>query len=79
MMVKPKLVAVREYGVTQIHFPHQNGNHYTLCGMDGADEYPLVDQSIVDVPRNARVNCRACISMFDVLKHFSEADVKRPR
>ena len=48
-----KYVAILAGGRIGIHAHSSNGNTATLCGMDGDDPHPAVDQKIVSVPANA--------------------------
>ena len=71
-----KIVAVLSQGEVGVHFPHFNGNSYTLCGLDGDDPNPLVDQIIVDVPVGAKVDCQTCIQIFEFVSGLSHQDIK---
>ena len=66
-----KYVAVKIDGVLNIHIPHKR-NYYTLCGLDGSDEY--VGQSVANVPRGAKVDCNDCLHIWEVCKSFTAKD-----
>lgn len=67
-----KYVAVKVEGVINVHLPHTDGNYYTLCGLDGADEW--VEQEIVGVPKGAKVDCVHCLRIWETCKEFSKKD-----
>lgn len=71
-----KFVAVKINGIVSVHLPHTNGNYYTLCGLDGSDEY--VGQEIVDVPIGAKVDCTDCLHIWEVCKLFTARDFVAP-
>lgn len=70
-MPKSDLIAIKRYGEIEIHFVHPTGNYASLCGMDGNDDSPSVDQVTVDLPSNAKVNCSECIRTFYFVKELS--------
>jgi len=72
-----KYVAVKIDDEIQIHLPHTTGNYYTLCGLDGADEAASVNQSTVNVPKGAKVNCVECLHIWELCKQFSAKDFER--
>ncbi len=77
MGIKNLLVAIVIAGELSIHMAGHNANYMTACGLDGADEYFSVAQSTVDVPPNARINCKDCLAIWENAKlykrsHFSD-------
>jgi len=69
-----KYVAILTGGVVKVHLPHTNGNYATLCGMDGDDPDPVVDQETVSVPKDAKVDCDDCIAIWSVCRQFTARD-----
>ncbi|MBP8055111.1 MAG: hypothetical protein KA314_04685 [Chloroflexi bacterium] len=69
-----KYVAIVTLGVVEIHLPHPDGNSATLCGLDGDDPHHSVQQTCVDVPKGAKVDCRLCWSIFRTCKDFTVRD-----
>lgn len=70
-----ELVTVVSCGEKYTHFPHWDGNYATLCCLDGDDENKQVDQKVVSTPRNARVNCRQCANIYNLISEYSEIDI----
>jgi len=75
-----KYVAVEIKGVISIHMPHDSGNYATLCGLDGDDPYPEVDQKVVPLPEDAKIDCLECFQLWNVSRKFGIDDfvAKRP-
>ena len=69
-----KFVAVKIDGEISVHMAHDTGNYYTLCGMDGNDDNPSVNQITVDVPEGAKINCGDCRSLFDACRLYRKND-----
>lgn len=72
-----ELVAVKVVDSVEVHFPDSSGNYATVCGLDGADDNFAVEQSLVELPKNAKVNCSACINIFDLCREYSEKSIER--
>jgi hypothetical protein len=73
--MEPKYVAVEIDGEISVHLPHQNGNWYTLCGIDGDD--PANSQYTVDVPEGAKVDCISCFRIWNVARKYRISDFQR--
>lgn len=71
-----KYVAILAGGRIGIHAHSSNGNTATLCGMDGDDPHPAVDQKIVSVPANAKIDCEQCQSIILQSLKYSKHDFK---
>ena len=76
-MKRLELVAIRTEGRLTIHFPHTTGNYATLCGMDGDDPSAEVDQAEVEIPKNAKVNCKDCIAIFDLTHEYDRSAITK--
>jgi hypothetical protein len=69
-----RYVAISQSGHVDIHLPHPTGNYATLCGMDGDDPDPMVDQVAVAVPRGAKVTCRECREIWQLARSYSHLE-----
>lgn len=69
-------IATTEGRITAItiHLPDTTGNHATLCGMDGNDPHPSVNQSSATAPARAKVNCPQCYALWKVAQQYTKAD-----
>jgi hypothetical protein len=72
-----KYVAILSDGIIEVHFPDVTGNYATLCGMDGNDDDPMVDQHPSRIPKGQKVNCKMCIGIYDVTHKYTEKDIDR--
>lgn len=72
-----KLITIKSLEITIVHLPHYNQTYATLCGLDGDDPDPSVDQTMVDTSPAAKVNCYTCIDMYDICRQFNERDLDR--
>jgi len=59
---------------TEIHFTGL-GNYATICGLDGDDPDPSVDQFPAKVPNGHKVNCRDCIAIFEEMHQYTSKDI----
>jgi hypothetical protein len=62
-------------GVLETHLPPASQNYATLCGMDGDDNDPGVDQHHAEP--GAKVDCIHCRAIFDRCSQFRTSDFKR--
>ncbi|TXH13767.1 MAG: hypothetical protein E6R03_10725 [Hyphomicrobiaceae bacterium] len=69
-----KYVAIEVLGKLEIHLPDVSGNYATLCGSDGDDPNDAVQQRMANVPKGAKVTCRACWNIFLVCSEFKVRD-----
>jgi hypothetical protein len=69
-----KYIAVLSGGVITVHLPHTTGAYATLCCLDGDDDNAAVDQQVVAVPENAKVNCGNCYAIWGVAQSYSWRD-----
>lgn len=70
-----KYVAVKMYDEISVHIPgNKTGNYYTLCGLDGADENPAVDQKTIDVPNGKKIDCDMCLAIWEMCQRYTKKD-----
>ena len=69
-----RYVAILSRGQITIHLPDTTGNCSTLCGLDGDDPHPMVDQIEIKVPNGVKVNCKDCYAIFQVASKYIESD-----
>lgn len=75
MTDKNRFVGVEADGVKRTHLPHPTGSHATLCGLDGDDPDPSVDQRPAKPGR--AVDCDECRMIFELCQEYSAKDFKR--
>ena len=69
-----KFVAIKIYDEVEIHATSPNGNHATLCGLDGDDPDAAVGQSTVDTPPNAKIDCSGCQQIILTARKYTKKD-----
>lgn len=71
------IVAIRCYGETLQHIDGRMGpgNYATLCGMDGDDDDPSVDQTIVEAI--GKIDCPDCIRIWQVCRNVPVSAISR--
>ena len=62
-------------GKITTHIPSENSNYATLCGLDGSDEHPTVNQKVVD--KKGKINCVACFEIWKQCLSYSPADFSK--
>jgi len=67
-------VAVVVDGQLSVHMKHPNGQWITACGLDGDDDHFSVNQSTVDVPFGAQIDCTDCLAIWENAKLYSRKD-----
>ncbi len=72
---KDKFIAIDCDGDIRIHFMDTTGNYATLCGLDGDDINPAVNQCLVKLPSKPLVNCLECIAIFVRTHEYSSYDI----
>ena len=60
-----------------VHLPHFTGDCDSLCGLDGDD--PTLGHKAWAAEPGAKVNCPACIRIFDMCRKVSERHLDRSR
>ena len=66
-------VAIKIGNEIDVHMaPNGVSDYDTACGIDGDDE--VLDQSVVPVPRGAKINCYACRSIWLAAQGYSSED-----
>lgn len=76
-MSAPK-IAILVDGIRQVHADSHNGNHATLCGLDGDDPDDSVRQSPASRPeRGEKITCPECRSIWETARLYRAADFPR--
>ena len=71
--MKRNLITVKVGDEVANHFPDISGNYATLCGMDGDDPTHEVGQETIPTPKNAKVNCRLCSSIYLLCREYPKS------
>ena len=71
-----KLVAIVCDGELKIHIPGCINDYATICGLDGDDPTPGVQQSTVAVPRGAKVDCEHCAMIWERCREYRKSAFK---
>lgn len=66
-----KYVAISTEGIVEVHAAGA-GEYASLCGLDGND--PSIEQSIVPLPENQKINCSQCRLLWTQWKQYKESD-----
>jgi hypothetical protein len=69
-----RYVAILHDGEIRVHIPDRTGNYATLCGMDGDDPDPMVDQMQVPVPPRKKIDCDDCFRLYMECKKYNLKD-----
>jgi hypothetical protein len=72
--MKKSLVTIIIDNEITVHLPHPTGIYLTLCGLDGDDPSPSVDQRSTNTVKGSKVNSSDCRAIFDVAHQYSEKD-----
>lgn len=70
-----RFVAIKAEGVVQVHAVDSNSRYATLCGMDGDDPTPSVDQKPAKLPRTPYINCDDCKAILRLAWTYTEHDL----
>lgn len=71
-----RFVAVSALDEINIHAICQNGNHATLCGLDGDDPHDAIQQHLVPLPKHPKIDCEMCKQIIRTAKNYRERDFK---
>lgn len=69
-------IAVSVDGVVGFHIVG-DGNYATLCGLDGDDPSPAVQQRIAELPNVPRIDCVNCWRAFVACQQLRLSDFSR--
>jgi len=53
------------------------GDYVTLCGLDGNDDDPILNQVTIPTPKGAKIDCRACLFIWAEAKRFRKSDFSK--
>lgn len=67
-------VAIISAGDCQVHVASMNSVYATLCGLDGYDLGPTVQQSTCSVGRREQITCPECFVIWLTAKEYKKAD-----
>lgn len=69
-------VTIKHEGKTQVHMSDATGNYATMCGLDGNDDDPSVDQFTVPTKAGAKIDCPECFAIWQTSKGYKTSDFK---
>lgn len=72
------IASIETMGEVETHMNDWSGNYATLCGMDGADDHPSVQQRVADTPPGAKITCDACRHIWEIAKQYRASDFVWP-
>lgn len=67
------LVSVQDGSEVFTHMPDSSGRYATLCGMDGDDPDPSVQQLVIPSTRR-KITCVACYSLWREAQLYTKSD-----
>lgn len=67
-------VAIVHAGERQVHASSTNGVYATLCGLDGDDPDPAVQQSACTVNPQDKITCPDCFAIWFTAKEYRRTD-----
>lgn len=72
-------IGIKSNGIISVHMPDTTGNYATLCGLDGDDPNPSVDQKVVKIGTRARIDCHNCFATWQVCRGYRAQDFAADR
>ena len=70
MSYASKFCAISTNGVIDVHATDVTGNYATLCGLDGDDSHPDVQQKKVPMPRGGMISCPQCEAVIEHCRRY---------
>lgn len=65
-----KFVAVKMSGKVDVHADSTDSTYATLCGLDGDDSHPHVEQSPAVLPKQPKITCVQCQMIIEHAKKY---------
>lgn len=70
-----RFIAISIDGVVSVHAVGvAHGNYATLCGLDGDDRHPFVQQRPAALPKRAKIDCPACQEVILAARNYNSLD-----